>query len=207
MCLLLRFTSPSPARSRPRCPTSDAEEARGVGERCWQHTEPDNAMPRPTAALIPLCQRQALPHGQGVHRRLHPDGIQESAPEEKTPETGGLQKGSLELVLQQRGEPLLLSSSHRQKNKCRRPALLASLENGSGANPRRASAQPDEQPQHSPKPEGPSPAAHHVLSRESTQELPAEFRCKDGFASKPPALVLQRRRGGAVPGSATTSAS
>lgn len=55
----------------------------------------------------------------------------------------------------------------------------------------------------------PFPVAYHVFNRESSQELPARFRCRcrDSFAHKPLALVLQRHRGGAVPGPVTTSAS
>lgn len=75
--------------------------------------------------------------------------LQELAPEKKTPETRGLQKGSLELVLQEKGKLLLLSSSHQKKNKCKHPVLLASLENSSRANPWRPTVQPDEHLQRS----------------------------------------------------------
>lgn len=73
----------------------------------------------------------------------------ELAPKEKTPKTWALQKGSLELGLQQKGKLFLLTSSHQQKNTCKRPALLASLENNSGANLWRPS--PDQHSSSSPK--------------------------------------------------------
>lgn len=154
-----------------------------------QHAEPDNATPQPTAALTLLAQLQhrAHPYGQGIYCSIQTafPQLEELAPEEKTPETPGLQKGSLELVSQQKGELLLLSSSHQHKNKYKRPVLLASLENSSGANPWRPRAQPDEHLQHSsssPKRSDLSPATYHDFSRESDLELPAEFHCEDSFA-------------------------
>lgn len=86
----------------------------------WKHP----MQPAAPLTLHSQLQHQAHPYTQGVHRLLHPDGLpwlQESASEEKTSETGGLQKGNLELVLQQKGERLLLSSSHQQKNKHKHP--------------------------------------------------------------------------------------
>lgn len=121
---------------------------------------------------------------------------------------GRLQKGSLELVLQQKGELLLLSSSHQQKNKYKHPVLLASLENSSGANPRRPRAQPDENLQHSsssPKREI-RPRRLPTSTERATRSSPPSFGVKTALLKNHGRLFC-RDTEEEQPGSATTSAS
>lgn len=131
-------------------------------------------------------------------------GLPELAPEEKTPEVQGLQKGSLELVLQEKGELFLLSSCRPQKNKCKLPLLLPALANSSAQTRRDL-----ERGQASTGSTAAAacsitsvPIAYHVRS----QALPAARRCRGSFTQRTAALAPQRRRA-ALPGSATTSAS
>lgn len=121
---------------------------------------------------------------------------------------GRLQKGSLELVLQQKGELLLLSSSHQHKNKYKHPVLLASLENSSGTNPRRPRAQPDENLQHSsssPKREI-RPRRLPTSTERATRSSPPSFGVKTALLKNHGRLFC-RDTEEEQPGSATTSAS
>lgn len=82
-----------------------------------QHTVPDKATASSTSdpALPAPAPRTSTQTSTECSIQMASPQLQELASEEKTSEIGGLQKGSLELVLQQKGELLLLSSSHQQK--------------------------------------------------------------------------------------------